>query len=70
MNNEETYTIKLEEGFPAFYTYTNTTDPDSNSDEDEDGIYNDEDLFDMGFLILTQNETIEVAAVSCDTVIF
>ena len=69
MNNEETYTIKLEEGFPAFYTYTNTTDPESNSDEVKYGVYNDKDLFDMGFQILTQNETIQVAAVSCETVI-
>ena len=57
MHNEQTYTISLDEGFPAFYTYTNTTSADSN-DEDETGIYNDGDLLEMGFEILTQNETI------------
>lgn len=69
MHNLETYTISLDEGFPAFYTYTNTTDPESNSVTDKYGVFNDDVLFEMGFVILTQNETIQVAAVSCETVI-
>ena len=59
--NANVYTIKLEEGFPAFYIVS----PSDTSDE----VFNDETLFDYYFLASTESTNTTVAAKPCDEVI-